>query len=353
MTFSPAKFCAPLLAGSLLAGGLLAPSLAFAQSAEQFYKAQKNMTIVVGSAAGGSYDTYARTTGRFLSKYLPGSPTFITNNLPGGGGMRAANYLYNVAPKDGSTLMIMARAIPTAPLLYGEESKAQFDATKFTWVGSLVKEMGMGVVSKSAPATTLDEMKTTEITMGVSGIEGDPAMYARLFNYLYGTKFKNIAGYQGQPETMAAVEKGEVHGLFLSGWSGSGRALVRDRVAEGKWKLFVQMGLEKDPEFPDVPTIMDVMTNPEDQAVLKFLFGRQILGQPFTAPPGLPADRVAMLRAAFRSAVDDPGMRQELERQRFALSAVYGEDAERIMKELYATPDDVIKRAQSLVKIGM
>jgi tripartite-type tricarboxylate transporter receptor subunit TctC len=344
-TLAPTKLCLAALAATLIAG----PALG--QSAEQFYKGQKNMTIIVGSAAGGSYDTYARVMGRFLSMNLPGNLTFVTNNMPGGGGMRGANYLYNVAPKDGSNLMIMARAIPTAPLLYGEESKAQFDATKFTWIGSLVKEMGMGVVSKTAPATSLDEMKLKEITMGVSGIEGDPAMYSRLFNSLYGTKLKNIVGYQGQPETLNAVEKGEVHGLFLSGWSGSGRAYVKDKVAKGEWKIFVQMGLDKDPDYPDVPTVMDVITNPKDQQVLKFLFGRQVLGQPFTAPPGIPADRAAMLRAAFKKSVDDPAMRAELERQKFSLSPVYGEDAERIIKELYATPPDVVEGAQALVKI--
>jgi len=348
-TRPPAKFRHAMIAGCLATACISGPALG--QSAEQFYKAQRNMIIIVGSAAGGSYDSYARVMGKFLSANLPGNPTFVTNNMPGGGGMRAANYLYNVAPKDGSAMMIMARAIPTAPLLYGAESQSQFEAVKFTWIGSLVKEMGMGVVAKTSPATSLDEMKAVEITMGVSGLEGDPAMYSRLFNSLYGTKLKNIAGYQGQPETLNAVEKGEVHGLFLSGWSGSGRAYVKDKVAKGEWKIFVQMGLEKDPDYPDVPTVMDVVQNPKDQAVLKFLFGRQILGQPFTAPPGIPADRAAMLRAAFRKSVDDPAMRAELERQRFALSPVYGEDAERIIKELYATPADVVAGAQKLVKI--
>jgi tripartite-type tricarboxylate transporter receptor subunit TctC len=326
---------------------------AFAQSAEAFYGSRQDMTILVGSAAGGSYDSYARAAGRFISKYLPGHPTFVTNNMPGGGGMRAANYLYNVAPKDGSVIAIIARALPTAPLLYGKESKAQFEATKFNWLGSLVKEMGMGAVSRKAPATTLAEMRKTEIVLGASGPETDPAMYARLFNHLYGTKFKVIAGYKGQIEVLHAVEKGELHGLFLSGWSGSGRAFVTDKVAAGEWTTFVQMSLERNPEFPDTPTIMEVITDPQDQAVFRFLFGRQILGQPFAAPPNVPADRVALLRNAFRQAVDDPGMREELERQRFSLSPVYGEDAQRIMGELYETPPDVIARASKLVKAGL
>lgn len=333
-------------AGTAIACGMLISGTATAQRQGQ------DMTVLVGSAAGGSYDSYARAAGRFMSKNLPGNPTFIINNMPGGGGMRAANYLYNAAPKDGTVIAIIARALPTAPMLYGEASKAQFEATKFNWLGSLVKEMGMGAISLKAPATTLADMRKTEIVLGASGPESDGAMYARLFNYLYGTKFKVIAAYPGQIETMNAVEKGEVHGLFLSGWSGSGRAFVKDRVAAGEWATFVQMGLEKDPEHADTPTIMEVITDPQDQAVLRFLFGRQILGQPFAAPPGVPADRVALLREAFRKAVDDPAMREELEKQRFALSPVYGEDAQRIMGELYATPPEVIKRAQMLVKVG-
>jgi tripartite-type tricarboxylate transporter receptor subunit TctC len=353
MTRLPLR-CRFIAAGVTALYGLLGMTgAAFAQSAEAFYSSRGDMTLLVGSAAGGSYDSYARAAGRYLSKYLPGHPTFITNNMPGGGGIRAANYLYNVAPKDGSVISIVARALPTAPLLYGEESKAQFEATKFNWLGSLVKEMGMGAISLKAPATTLEDMRKTEIILGASGPESDPAMYARLFNYLYGTKFKVISAYPGQIEVLNAVEKGEVHGLFLSGWSGSGRAFVKDKVAKGEWKTFVQMSLEKDPEHADTPTIMEVITNPQDQAVLRFLFGRQILGQPFAAPPGVPADRVAMLREAFRKAVDDPGMRDELERQRFSLSPVYGEEAEKIMGELYATPPEVIKRAQTLVKSGL
>lgn len=340
-------------AGAMAFCGMIGASgAALAQSAEAFYASRQDMTILVGSAAGGSYDSYARAAGRFISKNLPGHPTFVTNNMPGGGGMRAANYLYNAAPKDGSVIAIIARALPTAPMLYGADSKAQFEATKFNWLGSLVKEMGMGAVSLKAPATNLADMRKTEVILGASGPESDPAMYARLFNYLYGTKFKVIAAYPGQIEVLNAVEKGELHGLFLSGWSGSGRAFVKDKVAAGEWATFVQMALEKDPEHPDTPTILEVITDPQDQAVLRFLFGRQILGQPFAAPPGVPADRVAMLRDAFRKAVDDPGMREELERQRFALSPVYGEDAQRIMTELYATPPDVIKRAQALVKSG-
>ena len=324
-----------------------------AQTADEFFRNRKEITILVGSVPGGSYDAYSRAAGRYMSKYLPGNPNFVINNMPGGGGICAANFLYNVAPKDGSVIMIMARSLPTAPLLYGEESKAQFDTVKFNWIGSMVKEMGMGAVSNRSPAKTLEDMKKHEVVLGASGIETDPAMFARMFNYLYGTKFKVIAGYQGQAEVLGAVEKGELHGLFLSGWSGTGRAFVKDHIASSQWTIFVQMGLEKDPEFPNIPTIMDVIKDPKDHAALNFLFSRQILGEPFAAPPDMAADRVAMLRRAFQQALEDKALWDEMDRQRFLLSPVFGEEAQRIMGELMATPPDVIERAKALVKIGL
>lgn len=320
-----------------------------AQTADEFYGTRKDITIVVGSAPGGGYDIYARAAGRFMTKYLPGNPNYIINNMPGGGGMRAANYLYNVAPKDGSTIMIFSRGLTTAPLLYGDESKAQYEALKFGWIGSLVKEMGMGAVSNSSPARTIEEMKKHEIVLGASGVENDGAMYVRMFNYLYGTKFKLIAGYQGQQEVLGAVEKGELHGLFLSGWSGSGRAAVREQISRGAWSLFVQLGLEKDPDFPNVPTVMEITTDPQDKAALEFLFGRQVLGEPFAAPPGIPADRLQKLRSAFRQACLESTMGSELEQQRFAFSPVFGEEAQDIIKKLYETPEPILNRARVLV----
>jgi len=200
-----------------LAPTALVSTAASAQSAEAFYKSRNEMSIIISSAPGGSYDVYGRMITRHMSKYIPGNPTIISNNMPGAGGMRAANFLYEVAPKDGSVISIMDRGIVTAPLLYGAESKAQFEAVKFNWLGSAVIEMGMGTVSAKAPATTLEEMKKTEVIFGVSGPETDPAMYARLFNKLYGTKIKGIAAYPGQSDILQAVEKGELHGLFLSG----------------------------------------------------------------------------------------------------------------------------------------
>jgi tripartite-type tricarboxylate transporter receptor subunit TctC len=281
---------------------------------------------------------------------MPGHPTIISNNMPGAGGMRAANYLYTVAPKDGSVISIMDRGIVTAPLLYGEESKAQFDATKFNWIGSAVIEMGMGAVSMKSPATSLDEMKKTEVVFGASGPETDPAMYARLFNKLYGTKIKVIAGYPGQTETLLAVEKGEIDGLFLSGWSGAGRAYVKDKVKKGEWKVFVQMTSRKDPEHDEAPSVFDVLPGEMNQQILTLLFDRQILGRPFVAPPDVPADRVALLREAFRKSLSDKDLLAEAEKQKYAISPVFGEEAQEIVQRIYATSGETIENTRALLK---
>jgi tripartite-type tricarboxylate transporter receptor subunit TctC len=311
------------------------------------------LTIVVGSSAGGSYDLTARMVGRYISRYLPGNPTVVVNNMPGAGGVLAANYIYNVAPKDGSTILLMAREMPTLPLLYGEESKARFDGTKFGWIGSVVKEMGMGVVSTSAPATTLEGLKTHEATMGSSGVETDPSMFARVVNYLIGTKFKVIVGYPGQADEFTAVEKGELDGLFLSGWSGSGRAYVKDKVAQGKMAIFVQMGVEKDPDYPNIPTIIELIKDPVDRAAMQFFLGRLVLGEPFVGPPGMPQDRLALLRSAFQKAMEDHEFQAEMEQQRSALSPIYGEEAQKIIDGLLGAAPDTVARARKLVRIGL
>ena len=347
-----AKIATARLASSLLLFCAFAPAAAVAQSvpADAFYKARNEMSIIISSAPGGSYDVYGRMITRHMSKYIPGNPTIVANNMPGAGGMRAANYLYEVAPKDGSVISIMDRGIVTAPLLYGAESKAQFEATKFNWIGSAVIEMGMGAIFAKAPATTLEEMKKTEVVFGASGPETDPAMYARLFNKLYGTKIKVIAAYPGQTETLQAVEKGELHGLFLSGWSGAGRAFVKDKVKRGEWKIFVQMTSRRDEEHADAPSVFDVIPGEQNKQILTLLFERQILGRPFVAPPGVPADRVALLREAFRQALHDPQLLDEANKQRYAISPVFGEEAQEIVGRIYATSGETIDATRALLK---
>jgi tripartite-type tricarboxylate transporter receptor subunit TctC len=330
------------------ATGWLAPA-ARAQPADEFFRGKRELNLITSGAAGGGYDSYSRLMARHMAKYLPGNPTIIVNNMPGGGGIRAANFLYNIAPKDGTVLALIDRGIPTAPLLYGEQSKAQFDAVKFTWLGSIMRETGMGVMSARSPIKTVADLKTREAFVGATGAETDPAMYARLMNDLLGTKFKVITGYKGQPEEFQAIEKGELDGVFMSGWSGPGRAYVRDQISKGQMRLLVQVAAEKDPQHTDTPTILELVSTPEDRKIVELVLDRISLGRPFLAPPGLPADRAAMLRAAFHQAVDDPELRAEAQKQRLAIDPTYGEEAHEVIKRLYQSPQQVVERTRKIV----
>ena len=347
----PGKAFRMCVLGSLLALLAAAPP-GFAQKAEDFFRAHGEITIVTSGDAGGGYDAYSRLLSRHMGKYLPGNPTLVVSNMPGGGGIRAANYIYNVAPKDGSVFGLIDRGMPTAPLLYGAESKAQFDAVKFTWLGSAMQESGMTVVSARVPVMNLEDARHRELVFGSTGPEADTAMYARLTNELLGTRVRIINGYSGQPEIFQAIEKGELQGLFMSGWSGNGRAYVRDQMAQGRMRLLLQIAAEGDPAVSEVPTIRALVTKQEDRQIVDLVLARLSLGRPFVAPPGVPADRAEMLRAAFRSAIDDPALREEATKQRLAINPIYGEEAQATIERLYRTPEPILERTRKIVRVG-
>ncbi len=345
------KFFARVFMASLAAFAPVLACGASAQTAEDFYKTHTQLNMVVPTAAGGGYDTYARLLAKHMSKYIPGRPTIVTSNMPGGGGIVAANYLYNIAPKDGTMMAILDRGSPTAPLLYAGESKAQFEAVKFSWIGSAMSETGMGVIASGAPATTIEGVKKTEVFFGATGPETDPAMNARLLNDLLGTKIRVINGYKGQPEEFLAVEKGEIHGLFMSGWSGPGRAYVREQMAKGQMKLLVQMSATPDPQHADTPTILEIV-KAEDRPIVELLLARLALGRPFVAPPGVPADRLEVLRKAFRQALEDPELLAEATAQKLAIAPTWGAQAQEMIGKMYATKPDDLERIRKIVRVA-
>jgi tripartite-type tricarboxylate transporter receptor subunit TctC len=328
------------------------PAAAHAQSAEEFFRGKKDLNLITSSAVGGGYDSYSRLLAHHMSKYLPGSPTIVVQNMLGGGGIRATNYLYNVAPRDGTVLALIDRGMPTAPLLYADKSQARFDAVKFTWIGSIMRETGMGVLSARSAVTSIADGKTHPMFFGATGPETDPAMYARLVNDLVGTKIKVINGYKGQPEEFQAVEKGELDGLFMSGWSGPGRAYVRDQIGKGQMRLLVQMAPTPDPQHMGTPTILDLVSAPQDRQIVELVLDRMALGRPIVAPPDIPADRASLLRAAFRQAIEDPELRADAQAQRLAIDPIYGEEAQLIIARLYGSPPDVVERTRRIVQLS-
>jgi len=326
-------------------------SFAHAQPADEFFRNKRELIFITSSNVGGGYDSYSRLLARYLTKYLPGNPRYVVQNMLGGGGIRAANYLYNVAPKDGSVIGLIDRGMPTAPLLYGDRSQARFDAVKYAWIGSLMRETGMGVIAERSRVKTIEDAKVHQIHFGATGPETDPAMYARLVNELVGTRIRVINGYKGQPEEFQAVERGELDGLFMSGWSGPGRAYVRDKIGRGEMRLLVQMAPTRDPDHKETPTLLDLVTKPEDRSIVELQLNRVAIGRPVIGPPEIPADRVAALRVAFNMAVADPDFLKEAALQRLAVDPMNGADAEQLIKRLYQTPAAVLDRMRKIVQV--
>lgn len=322
-----------------------------AQPADEFFRARRELFFITSSAVGGGYDSYSRLLARHMTKYLPGNPRIVVQNMLGGGGVRATNFLYGIAPKDGSYLGLVDRGMPTAPLLYGDRSQTKFEAVKFTWIGSLMRETGMGVITTRSPIKSIEDARHHEAHFGATGPETDPAMYARLVNELLGTRIKVINGYKGQPDEFQAVERGEIDGLFMSGWSGPGRAYVRDQIKRDQLRLLVQMATKGDPEHGDTPTLLDLVKAPADRAIVSLILDRIELGRPVIAPPDVPADRTAMLRAAFSKAVEDPDLRNEAAKLKLALDPMNGADAQELITRLYQTPPDVVARTRKIVQV--
>ena len=319
-----------------------------AQEAE-FWRG-KTVTIIAPTGPGGGYDAYTRMVARHIGKHIPGQPTIVVQNMPGAGGMVAANHIYNIAPRDGTVFALFDRSIPTAPLLYGEESKARFDPLKLSWLGSMAREAGMGVVSTRAPAQSLEEAKKTELFFGSTGSENDAATYVRLFNELFGTRIKVIPIYKAQPEIFLAIERGELHGLFITGYSANARTYVEDQIAKGQMKLIVQMTLQKDPKLPDVPGVLDYVTKEQDRQVIELLLSRLALGRPFIAPPDLPPERLAVLRTAFEKMLQDPELLADAQKSGLPVQPILAQEAEDILRRIYQYPQKIVERTRRLVR---
>jgi tripartite-type tricarboxylate transporter receptor subunit TctC len=324
-------------------------SPAKAQPAAEFFQ-KSALRLIVSTAAGGGYDSMGRLVARYMSKYLPGNPVITVQNMPGAGGVLAVNYLANVAPRDGSTIALLDRGVMTAKILYGDSSKTQFDPRKLLWLGSVTKEAGVGLYSTRSGLKALDDARKREVVFGATGVETDPAMYGRLLNALFGTRFKMIPGYAGETAYDQAMMSGETDGMFASGWSGPNTIKELAAYRAGEITYFIQMTKRRLPELPNTPTIFDLLQNEEDRQIVDVVLSRLVLGTPFLAPPDVPAERLSLLRSAFRSTVADQDFRLDVERQLNHVNPTYPEEAEKVIDAVFATPADVTQRLREIVK---
>jgi len=314
---------------------------AFGQTPEQFYKG-KQIELAIGYPPAGSNDVYARLLARHLGKHIPGNPTVVPQNMPGAGSLKAANYIYTAAPKDGTYFGTFARTTGINPLL---ESGATFDGTKFSWLGSVTDDVSTCVTWHTTAIKTWDDFIKKPVTLGGQGPSSEPDIFARLYKNVFGAPIKLVPGYPGTNEITLAMERGEVDGLCGLSWS-----TIKTRHAqwlkEKKINLLVQAALKREPEIDaGVPLVMDLTKDTEKLQILKLILAAQEMARPFAAPPGIPADRKAALIKAFDATMKDPEYLANAKKLSIDVNPVSGKDLDTLLAELYATPKDVVKKA--------
>jgi len=327
---------------------VIAPATAgHAQSPADFYKG-KTVDLMIGYSVGGGYDVYARLIARYLGRHIPGNPTVTPKNMDGAGSLRLANWLFNVAPKDGLAIGTIGRGTGFDSLL-GSKT-AQFDGTKFNWIGSANDEVSVCVVwNGRTKITKFEDLLTNELTVGGTGAAADTDQFPRIINGVLGTRMKIVTGYPGGNDVNLAMERGEVDGRC--GWSWSSVESTRKYwVTEKKITILMQLSLKKHPDLPDVPLITELAKTDEQRQILKLIFARQPLGRPYLAPPGVPQDRVDALRKAFMDTMADKEFLAEAEKAQLEITPVPGDEVQRLVTEVYQTPPAVVQKAIELLR---
>jgi tripartite-type tricarboxylate transporter receptor subunit TctC len=323
------------------------PSGAHAQSVADFYKG-KTVELLIGYSGGGGYDVYARLLARHMSKYIPGNPTVVPRNMPGAGSLVLANWLYHVAPKDGTAFGIIGRGTPFDPLL--GLPAAKFDPTKFLWLGSMNNEVSVCVSWHTSGVTAYEQLLQKEVVVGGTGPSADTDQFPRITNAVLGTKFRIVSGYPGGNDINLAMERGEVSGRC--GWSWSSVVSTRmNWFKEKKVNVLMQLALEKHDDLPNVPLVVDLAKDPEQRQILRVIFARQALGRPFLGPPGVPQDRAAALQKAFMDTVKDKALLAEADKAQLEMTPLSGPAIQKIIDEAAKTDPAVLKKAAAMLQV--
>jgi tripartite-type tricarboxylate transporter receptor subunit TctC len=317
------------------------PQPAHAAGVEDFYRG-RTVSIIIGYSVGGGYDTYGRLLSRYFGDHIPGRPTVVPQNMPGAGSIKAANYIYGVAPKDGTAIATFGRTIPVAPLLAA--SGATFDGTKFAWLGSISKDTSLCVTWSKSPIKTWDDFLAKPSTFGGEGAGADPDVFARLYKNVFGAKARLVTGYPGTNDVALAMERSEIDGFCGLSWS-TLKSRHPDWLNNKSINIIVQAGLKKEPELPDIPFAIDLAKSQEQLSIVKLVLVSQEMARPFAAPPGLPEDRRAALLFAFEQTMKDPAFLAEAKTQGLDVDPVSAADVDALLAEVYATPKSITDKA--------
>jgi tripartite-type tricarboxylate transporter receptor subunit TctC len=336
-----------LAALALCACAAMAGSPARSEDVASFY-AGRTVTLVIGYATGGGYDDYARMLGRHIGRHIPGRPTVVVQNMPGAGSIKAANYLYGIAPRDGSVFGGFARGIFLDPLL-GRSEAMRYDAAKFGWLGSISSDAGVCAFRSDAGINSWADMQAKRYKVGGTGPGADSDVFANLLRKMFSLPMQLVLGYQSAAETVLAIQRKEVDGRC--GWSWSTlSSRNKDLLLSKEIRVVLQLTDRKIEELGDIPSVLDVAKDPAQQAVLRLIIARQTMARPYVAPPGLPPERLNALRDAFDDTMKDPEFLADAKRLDLDVRPTTGREAEALIKQVYATSPDVVKIATEFMK---
>ncbi len=317
-----------------------------AQTTNDMFK-DKPLTIVVGHEPGTGFDLYARTLSRYLPRYLPNKPNALVQNVVGASGVSAFNWLGSVAPKDGSTIAIVAFTVPFAPIL--GHAAGRFDASQYNWIGNMDSSVSVCAFSKASGALTFEHARQREVLVGGTGASGPLSQSSTALRALTGAKLRVIEGYKGSASVKIAIESGELQGVCGISLS-TARTQYREAFESGELLLTLQLGLDPHPDLKNVPHVYQYARTEDERQVFDLIFGAQGLGRSFVAPPGVSPERVAILRAAFASAMQDPELIAEAEKVQLDLRPQSGEQVQAFIQRVYAAPREIAERARKAVQ---
>jgi tripartite-type tricarboxylate transporter receptor subunit TctC len=324
----------PLLAMSPAAAGTPAPA--------DFYKG-KTITLITSTGVGGTYDVIARLVARIMPRYIPGNPSIVVQNMPGGGNVLATNFIYGIAPKDGTAIATIHSAMPLHQVL--DSQGVRYDADRFNWLGSTGPQNEVILVWRSAGIRTIADAMEREVIVGGTGTGSGMVIIPTMMNNLLGTKFKIVTGYRTSEEVNFGMERGEVQARAFS--FGSITSQHPDWLTEHKVTFIAQEGAKRDKLLPDVPLLTELAKSDEQRRVFQLVSSAPALGQPYVAPPDLPADRLAVLRSAFAATLKDAAFLAETAKMRFDIDPLGADDVAQIARETIHAPPDIIAKAKA------
>jgi tripartite-type tricarboxylate transporter receptor subunit TctC len=318
---------------------------ATAQPAEQFFKG-KVINLYIGFAPGGTYDYYSRLFARFAGKHIPGNPTIVPQNMPGAGSFQAANFLYAVAPKDGTAMAMISQVAAIEEAL--QSPGIQFKTAEFNWIGRMSNILEVHFTWKTSKVKTIQDAREYEAPLAGTGVGSPSEGYPKLLNALSGTKFKVISGYPGSTQGMMAMERGEVDGALTS-WHTLNRTKA-DWLRNRDINLLVQYAPARHSDLPDVPAVVELGKTPEANQVLGFYSSSAELGRSVVAPPGVPADRIKVLRTAFDAMLKDPEFRAEIEKSQLEFQPASGGEVQKLVSDTANVAKDIAEKTKAILR---